>query len=158
MDGVDQDSDRRGDDIPLRQLQGCCKVRECEGLHPSRYLFPLFRPGYAGPKQGKESFSGAVRPRSSTLQQPCPRVSPYGRRGVAAQRDRDAAVAPEEVWIQDLDTYAGRTTVSIVTEDGRTLDLPLHELDAQPGYCLSVHESQGSEYAAAIMVFAPIHA
>ena len=60
----------------------------------------------------------------------------------------------EEVWVQDIDTYSGRTTVSIVTEDGRTLDLPLHELDAQPGYCLSVHKSQGSEYAAAIMVCA----
>ena len=44
--------------------------------------------------------------------------------------------------------------MSIVTEDGRTLDLPLHVLDAQPGYCLSVHKSQGSEYATAIMVCA----
>ena len=58
----------------------------------------------------------------------------------------------EEVWVQDLDTFGGRTTVRIVTEDGRTLDLPLHGLDAQPGYCLSVHKSQGSEYAAAILV------
>ena len=63
----------------------------------------------------------------------------------------------EEVWVQALDIAGGRTTVRVVTEDGRMLNLPLHELDAQPGYCLSVHKSQGSEYAAAIMVCAAVY-
>lgn len=66
--------------------------------------------------------------------------------------ERHDLINGEEVWVHDLDTDAGRTTVRLVTEDGRMLDLPLHELDAQPGYCLSVHKSQGSEYAAAIVV------
>lgn len=46
------------------------------------------------------------------------------------------AIDGKEVWVQDLDIESSRTIVSIVTEDGGTLDLPLHELGAQSGYLL----------------------
>ena len=40
----------------------------------------------------------------------------------------------------------------MTTDDGKRLTLPLNEVDARLAYALSVHKSQGSEYAAVIVV------
>jgi exodeoxyribonuclease V alpha subunit len=58
----------------------------------------------------------------------------------------------EELLLSGIVRTPSGTKVELTTDDGKRLTLPLNEVDARLAYALSVHKSQGSEYAAVIVV------
>jgi exodeoxyribonuclease V alpha subunit len=57
-----------------------------------------------------------------------------------------------ELRLVDVQREREQTSAVVETDDGRTLTLPLSELDVRLAYALSVHKSQGSEYPAIVLV------
>jgi exodeoxyribonuclease V alpha subunit len=58
----------------------------------------------------------------------------------------------EELLLSGIQRTPTGTQIELTTDDGKRLILPLNEVDARLAYALSVHKSQGSEYAAVIVV------
>jgi exodeoxyribonuclease V alpha subunit len=127
-------------------------------IHPD--AIRVLAPQYGGPA-GIDALNAALQ---AVLNPPDPRrrECPW-RDGALREGDRlvwtrnlprHDLINGEEVWVRAIAAGDGATRVTIATEDGRTLTLPLHELEALPAYCLSVHKAQGSEYAAAVVVCA----